>query len=87
MRTKTIKKIARAAVAAFAVAALTACATQTLRAGPVVTGISAGGDGTLIVEKCVVELTEHLDYWAGSSASSAAITDCNSYTLTVVSEK
>ena len=70
---------------AMAVLAVTVgCATQTLRLGPVITNISGVGDGSMIVERCLLEITEDRDYWSESTAKSAGVVECSSHPVVIV---
>ena len=71
-------------VVAVGLMLMAGCATQTLRAGPVITGISGVGDGSVIVEKCIIELTEDMDYIGGSTSKSASLRECSSHQIILV---
>ena len=68
------------------IAFLGGCATQTLWAGPVVTNISAAGDGSVHVEKCLVRITKDTDWWTGSTAESSGLTECRSIQIIIADD-
>ena len=68
---------------ALSLLVLGGCATQTMYAGPVVTSISAAGDGSIHVEKCMVKITKDTDWWTGSTAESTGLTECQAIQIHV----
>ena len=71
-------------VGSVALATLGGCASQTLWAGPVVTGISAAGDGSVYIEKCLVKITKDTDWWTGSTAESSGLAECSTIQVIIV---
>ena len=49
-----------------------------------ITGISGVGDGSVIVEKCIIELSEDTDYLTGSTVKSASMRECTTYQIVLV---
>ena len=62
------------------------CASQTLWAGPVVTGISAAGDGSIHVDRCLVKITKDTDWWTGSTAESSGLSECTTIQIIIASD-
>ena len=80
-------KVAVLLVGGIALLILGGCATQTLWAGPVVTNISAAGDGSVHVEKCLVRITKDTDWWTGSTAESSGLTECNTFQIIIAPDE